>query len=224
MVDNEEIKLEIFADDLTSFLRDGVSLNALLGTIKYFTLYSCLKINYDKTEVMLLGNQKLNPATLATCSGKDITIKKAVKILGVYFTYNQFLWKRLNFEETLKSISGKLRFWNWRNLTILGRIQILKTFAVPILMYKAGLVCMHKDIITEANKILFSFIWKGKDKVKRSTLISDVEKGGLRAPHLESVIKTQRILCCKKFINSQQSSWKTIRLHYLRPVGGKLVL
>ena len=91
-------------------------------------------------------------------------------------------------------------------------------------MYRAGLVCMHKDIITEANKILFSFIWRGKDKVKRSTLISDVEKGGLRAPHLESAIKTQRILCCKKFINSQQSSWKTILLHYLRPVGGKLVL
>ena len=50
---------------------------------------------YDKAEVMLLqlGNQKLNPATLATCSGKDITIKKA--ILGVYFTHNQFLWKKL---------------------------------------------------------------------------------------------------------------------------------
>ena len=222
--DNEEIKLEIFADDLTSFLRDGASLNALLGTIECFTLYSGLKINYDKTEVMLLGNQKLNPATLATCSHKDITIKKAIKILGVYFTYNQFLWKKLNFEETLKSISEKLRFWNWRNLTILGRIQIVKTFAVPILMYRAGLVCMHKDITMEANKILFNFIWKGKDKVKRSTLISDVEKGGLRAPHLESTIKTQRILCCKKFVNSQQSSWKTILLHYLRPVGGKLVL
>ena len=76
----------------------------------------------------------------------------------------------------------------------------------------------------ETNKILFNFIWKGKDKVKRSTLISDVENGGLRAPHLESAIKTQRILCCKKFVNSQQSSWKTILLHYLTPVRGKLVL
>ena len=96
-------------------------------------------------------------------------------------------------------------------------------------MYRAGLVCMHKDIIMETNKILFNFIWKGKDKVKRSTLTSDVENGGLRAlrphtPHLESAIKTQRILCCKKIANSQQSSWKTILLHYLKPVGGKLVL
>ena len=59
MVDNEEVKLEIFADDLTSFLRDGASLNALLGTVECFNLYSGLTINYKKTELMLLGNQNL---------------------------------------------------------------------------------------------------------------------------------------------------------------------
>ena len=153
VVDNEEIKLEIFADDLTSFLRDSASLNALFGTIECFTLYSGLNINFDKTEVMLLGNQKLNPVTLATYSGKDITIKKAVKILGVYFTYNQFLWKKLNFEETLKSISEKLQFWNWRNLTILGRIQIVRTFVVPIFMYRAGLVTKSSSISSGKERI-----------------------------------------------------------------------
>lgn len=48
--------------------------------------------------------------------------------------------------------------------------------------------------------------------------------GGLRAPHLESIIKAQRIMCCKKFANSQQSSWKIILLHYLRQIGGRLLL
>ena len=60
--------------------------------------------------------------------------------------------------------------------------------------------------------------------MKRSALISDVENGGLRAPHLESIIKAQRIMCCKKFANSQQSSWKIILLHYLRRIGGRLLL
>ena len=81
-------------------------------------------------------------------------------------------------------------------------------FAVPALMYRAGLVCIHKDIIKEVNKILFNFIWKGKDTVKRSVLISDEENGGLRAPQLESIIRTQRIICCKKFAEAQQSSCK----------------
>ena len=76
----------------------------------------------------------------------------------------------------------------------------------------------------EANKIIFDFIWKGKDKVKRSALISDIEDGGLKAPHLNSITETQRVLCCKKLANDQPSGWKTILLHYMKPVGGKLVL
>ena len=44
------------------------------------------------------------------------------------------------------------------------------------------------------------------------------------APHLETVIETQKILCCKKLINDQAASWKTILLNYFQPVGGKLIL
>ena len=36
--------------------------------------------------------------------------------------------------------------------------------------------------------------------------------------------RTQRIMCCKKFVDSEQSSWKILLLHYLKPVGGKIVL
>ena len=139
---------------------------------------------------------------------RNITAKKAIKILRVHFRYDQTLWRKLNFGETLKTIKERLHCWNWRNLTVLGRIQVF--------MYRAGLVCSHKEIVKEVNKIIFNFIWKGKDKVKRSALISDVENGGLRAPHLESIIKAQRIMCCKKFANFQQSSWKIILSHYLR--------
>ena len=57
---------------------------------------------------------------------------------------------------------------------------------------------MGKDFVRQANKIIFDFIWKGKDKVKRFTLVSEIEDGGLKTPHLESIIDTQRVLCCKK--------------------------
>ena len=83
---------------------------------------------------------------------------------------------------------------------------------------------MDKEFLKEANKIIFDFIWKGKDKVKGSALITDIEDGGLKAPHLNSIIETQRVLCCKKLANDQPSGWRTILLLYLKPVGGKLVL
>ena len=70
-----------------------------------------------------------------------------------------------------------------------------------------------KDTVIEVNKLLFQFIWKGKDKVKRLSLVGDIDKGGLKAPHVESLIKCQTIICCKKFAD-QQSNWKII-LSYL---------
>ena len=83
---------------------------------------------------------------------------------------------------------------------------------------------MQKDTVIEVNKLLFKFIWKGKDKVKRLTLISDLDKGGLKALHLESILKSQRIMCCKKFAENQQSNWKIILSHYMKNVGSKLIL
>ena len=41
---------------------------------------------------------------------------------------------------------------------------------------------------------------------------------------MDSIIKTQRILCCKKLASEDLSSWKIILLHYLKPVGGKFIL
>ena len=34
----------------------------------------------------------------------------------------------------------------------------------------------------------------------------------------------QKIMCCKKLASDELSSWKIILLHYLKPVGGKLIL
>ena len=72
-----------------------------------------------------------------------------------------------------------------------------------MLMYRAGSICIDKEVITEANKIIYNFIWKGKDKVKRTSLISDTNDGGLKAPHLESIINTQRIMVCKRFVDKE---------------------
>ena len=122
----------------------------------------------------------------------------------------------------MNSVKQKLQIWRWRDLTIIGRIQIVKTFIIPIFLYRASLISIDKEFVKEINKIIFDFIWKGRDKVKRLALISEIEDGGLKAPHLDSIIETQRVLFCKKLASDQPQSWKTILLHYLRPVGGKI--
>ena len=55
-VDKEEIRLSLFADDLTGFLNDNLSLMNFLKLIEDYGICSGLKINHDKSEIMILGN------------------------------------------------------------------------------------------------------------------------------------------------------------------------
>ena len=45
-------------------------------------------------------------------------------------------------------------------------------------MYRAGSICIDQEVIVEANRIIFDFIWKGKDQVKCVSLISNTKDGG----------------------------------------------
>ena len=60
--------------------------------------------------------------------------------------------------------------------------------------------------------------------MEHCVLVGDIEDGGLKAPHLDSIFKTQRIIWCKKLVSDDLRSWKILLLHYLKPVGGKFIL
>ena len=103
-VDGCEIKLVLFADDMTSFVRDKLSHHTLFETIHLFGTYSGLKVNHDKTEILLLENMDVS------CSELDVDeISKVIKVLGVYFTFNHSLLYKLNFKSNDKSLRGLLK-------------------------------------------------------------------------------------------------------------------
>ena len=87
----------------------------------------------------------------------------------MHFTYDPWAKQKLKVVELVSSIQEKLRIWKWRDLTIIGRIQIVKTFITPIFLYRASLILVNKEFVKDVNKIIFDFI-----------------------------IETQRVLCCKK--------------------------
>ena len=146
-------------------------------------------------------------------------VNEPIKILGIFFTYDQPKSKELNFELTLKPIRKSLSCWQWRNLTLIGKIQLFKTFAKPKFMYRASLISFDKDIFKSINSVIFNFVWRGKDKIKRLALISEYGDGGLKMPHPESLIKTQRIVCLKRYLDDNNSPWKVLLSYYLKGVG-----
>ena len=58
---------------------------------------------------------------------------------------------------------------------------------------RASLISGNKEFLKDLNKIIFDFIWNGKDKVKCFVLTSDIEDG----EHLDSIVETQRVPCCE---------------------------
>ena len=62
-------------------------------------------------------------------------ISEVVKILGVNFINNHSLFYKMNFETIEKSLRESLKGWNWRGLTLLGKIQVIKSFTISNILY-----------------------------------------------------------------------------------------
>ena len=134
MVNHEEIKLTLFADNMTCFLRDATSYHRLMETLQVFSRFYNLQVNNDKTQ-------------------------------------------------------------------------------------------MFADFIKEINSLIYGFIWKGNDKIKRAALINDIENGGLRMLDIQSMIHSQRVMVLKKYADKEHiSSWKTILEFFPFRVGRDFIL
>ena len=204
-IGEEIIKLSLFADGMTCVIKDKMSYTNLFRILESFGECSGLKVNDEKTEIVPLGDNILQEEDFPKHSICEVT-----KILGIYFGYDERQRNDLNFRQTLKSIKKSINIWKWRGLSLLGRVQIVKTFAIPKLMFRASVLPISKELIKEANSIFYNFIWNRKDKVKRLALISDIEMGGLKMLDIQSMISAKRVTCLKKFLEDYSSPWKTI--------------
>ena len=129
-----------------------------------------------------------------------------VKILGVYFTYNTSMFYKLKFESIEKSLKQLIKGWSWRGLTLIGKVHIIKSFALPTILYRLTLISSNKEFIKKIKSFLFCFVWKGKYKVKRAVLINQIENGGLEMPDLNSLISAQRIISMKNYLTPYAAS------------------
>ena len=181
----------MYADDLTTFIKDECSANHLFKLINDFGTCSGLKINTcsSKTEGMWLGSLK---RYLGKHAPFQITWpEEYVFALGVAFAYDSTTSHRINFEEKLVTLKKVLNQWKSRNLTLIGRICIVKTLAIAKLVYNTSVLTVPANFAEKVNDICFKFIWNFKpDKIKRHTIIGPVDKGGLNMLDFNMVVKS----------------------------------
>ena len=158
-----EIKVSLYADDTTVFVRDLDSIANLLALLNDFKQLSGLEINTTKTEGMWLGLWKSNTkASFGFRSHRD-----PIKALGIFFSYDSNKANELRKEKTLNS-------WKRRNLTFYGKVNIVKSLGLSKLIYSASVLVIPEQLINEINSLIQNFIWDGKPtKIKKSTIIGE---------------------------------------------------
>ena len=84
-----------------------------------------------------------------------------------------------------KKTKINLDMWKMRDLTLFGRVLIVKSLGISQLIYSASNVDVPNYVISTAKKRLFSFLWKNKrDKIKRVGLyqIKTTTREGYECP------------------------------------------
>ena len=130
-----EILLSQFADD-TSILLDGSekSFKETILTLDQFSRYSGLKMNADKTNVIWIGRNK-NCDIRYMRDRNFIWDPGAFKILGIQFSTEIDEIVDLNYRDKIEKLKKNLGQWRKRQLTVLGRITVIKSLIISTITY-----------------------------------------------------------------------------------------
>ena len=115
LINGKEIKMTLFADDMTCFLRDKNSYFQLLTSLQNFARYSGLRVNQmKKIEIFAIGPHSLVQDVFTH------KMRSMIKMLGVYFNYHNDTPTSLkaNYEFIFKSIQETLNIWKSRGLIL----------------------------------------------------------------------------------------------------------
>ena len=211
-INKKVYKILQYADDTAIFI-DGSerSLKNSLELLDQFSKFSGLKPNLQKTHCVWIGSMKFSDRKL--CSEYNLSWKRdSFSMLGIDFSMNLSEMVELNFSKKLLEIEKTFADWSRRQLTVLGKITVVKSFILSKLIHLfIVLPTPSSDFLLRLEKMCFKFIWGGKnDKIKRSILIQDYDLGGCKMIHIKSFIKSLKFTWLKKLVFSSDEMWLSI--------------
>ena len=167
-------------------------------------------MNADKTEILNLNSKEKDMISF-NYNGKSFAIStvEKIKICGLYFCTNHDEEYQLNVLEKIKKLTYKIKLWTQRHLTMEGKVLIVKTFGLSQIIYNMQSYGFNKQELASTERIIFQFLWstkdnpKGIDRIKRSIMKNEYEKGGMRVTDVESL---NRSLKLKQFIRAHNSN------------------
>ena len=206
--ENCSIKTLAFADDIAV-----VTNQDSIGEIfkEYERLYHCsgLRLNADKTEILQLTRNYTQFNTMVSYLNEDIELlnTERIKICGNHLLLDPKERYNLNIGARIDSLQKILTNWTRRNLTIHGKMIIIKCHALSQLTFVNQFQNISIKDVKRIESICYKFLWNGgPDRVKRTTLKLSKLEGGIDGIDIESFLQATKI---RQFVKADQFS-KTV--------------
>ena len=222
--ESRPMKIKMYADDATLFLKNIIDFREVLSRIKLFSAFSGLCLNKNKCFAMYIGD----------CSFKGsfrygIKFTNQIKILGIIFSNEKSTCDICeNFVPRIMKLEKMCYMWERRHLSPIGKITILKTFGISQFIYVMQSIGINSDYLKQINTIIFRFIWNDKvdnekkviERVKRATVCSSYEAGGLKMIDINKMQDSFYLKWADRLLDGKYADWKSIPLYCFRVVGG----
>ena len=204
-----EIKSAQYADDIWVAIEPKEKiLKALLQEMHDFYKFSGLSINLQKSIAFKLGPCRNSDAQYYSMKQLNWT-DDPVKILRIWFHPDPNIMQQYNYFDKLPKIQSILNMWSTRQLTLIGKITIINTLVLSLLMYPiTALPTPPDNFYARLKGVLMSFLWNDKPpKIKYDKLIQSYENGGLKLIHLPAKEIALKAKWPLYFKNRQDLAW-----------------
>ncbi|KAM4692457.1 uncharacterized protein WCC33_017237 [Rhinophrynus dorsalis] len=210
-----EVKCSLYMDDVTIFCADRQSVRALVQTCETFSRASGAKVNCGKSETMLFGQWDTTSDPFPFPIKADL-----IKILGIWFGGEGAALK--SWEERMAKVRQLIGLWSLRDLTIEGKILVLRNETLPVLQYTAQAWPPLATVSRAITRAVFHFIWGSKmDRVKRAVMYKDPRKGGKGVPDIPVMLRAFFVCNCVRRTlrdNDQSSAGSSMSRFFLLPL------
>ena len=206
-----EYKISQYADDTEITLEgDKNSFDETVKTIYTFGKASGLFLNAGKINAIWLGNKRNSPVKYMPHLRMEWNPPK-FKILGIWFTKDLKECEVLNFSDKFSEIRALYKVWLKRQMTLLGRVAVLKSLILSKIIHLWMLLSNPPDnLVNELQKTVFQFVWNRKqDRISRKIAVRSIAKGGLGIPNIKTYINAVKLIWIGK-LKTSENKWKSI--------------
>ena len=120
-------------------------------------------------------------------------------------------------EGAIEKLRKKIAPWRLRDLSYMGKVHILKSIGISVLLYGAEMTQMEDKYINEVKGIIWDFIWGRKTcYVNEEICRLPRDMGGINMPDFEAIVKARRIKMLVNLLKSNEGGWSILPLDYFK--------